>query len=96
LNRSHSTRNCSKNPDISGAEYQQGILFGYELREYLLEKFGHQRAYCGGASGEAVLNIDHVIPRSRGGCDRVSSLAVVCRMCNEAKGNRIPEHGWKN
>ncbi|WP_376795631.1 HNH endonuclease [Thermogemmatispora sp.] len=37
-----------------------------------------------------------MIPRSRGGCDRVSSLAVVCRMCNEAKGNRIPEHGWKN
>ncbi|MBX5456645.1 MAG: HNH endonuclease [Thermogemmatispora sp.] len=80
-----------QNPDISGVEYQQGTLFGYELREYLLEQFGHQCASCGGASGDTVLNIDHVIPRSRGGSDRVSNLAVVCRRCNEAKGNRMPE-----
>ena len=28
-----------KNPEISGIEYQQGELQGYEIREYLLEKF---------------------------------------------------------
>ena len=28
-----------QNPEISGIEYQQGTLAGYELREYLLEKF---------------------------------------------------------
>ncbi len=28
-----------QNPEISGAEYQQGTLFGYEVREYLLEKW---------------------------------------------------------
>jgi hypothetical protein len=27
-------------PDISGVEYQQGELVGYEVREYLLEKWG--------------------------------------------------------
>ncbi|WP_363325672.1 RRXRR domain-containing protein [Thermogemmatispora sp.] len=27
-----------QNPDISGVEYQRGTLFGYELREYLLEE----------------------------------------------------------
>ncbi|MCY0884561.1 MAG: RNA-guided endonuclease IscB, partial [Firmicutes bacterium] len=80
-----------QDPEIAGVEYQRGTLFGYELREYLLEKFGHQCAYCGGASGDAVLNLDHVIPRSRGGSDRVSNLAMVCRTCNEAKGNRLPE-----
>ena len=26
------------NPEISGVEYQQGTLLGYEVREYLLEK----------------------------------------------------------
>ena len=30
-----------KNPEISGIEYQQGELQGYEIREYLLEKFHH-------------------------------------------------------
>lgn len=28
-----------QNPEINGIEYQQGELFGYEVREYLLEKF---------------------------------------------------------
>jgi len=36
-----------ENPEISGAEYQQGTLFGYELKEYLLEKWGRKCVYCG-------------------------------------------------
>lgn len=35
------------NPEISGVEYQQGELQGYEVREYLLEKWGRKCAYCG-------------------------------------------------
>ncbi|WP_459575577.1 RRXRR domain-containing protein, partial [Cupriavidus sp. 8B] len=35
-----------QNPEISGVEYQQGELAGYEVREYLLEKWGRQCAYC--------------------------------------------------
>ena len=29
-----------ENAEISGVEYQQGELQGYEVREYLLEKWG--------------------------------------------------------
>ena len=47
-----------QDPDISAVEYQQGTLAGYEVREYLLEKFGHQCAYCHGASGDPVLNVE--------------------------------------
>ncbi|PZA08460.1 RNA-guided endonuclease IscB [Meiothermus sp. Pnk-1] len=36
-----------QNPEISGVEYQRGELYGYEVREYLLEKFGRRCAYCG-------------------------------------------------
>ena len=36
-----------QNPEVSGVEYQQGELFGYEVREYLLEKWGRKCAYCG-------------------------------------------------
>lgn len=35
------------NPEISGIQYQQGTLAGYELREYLLEKWSRTCAYCG-------------------------------------------------
>src|SRR5207245_2361418 len=36
-----------QNAEISGIEYQQGTLVGYEVREYLLEKGGRTCAYCG-------------------------------------------------
>ena len=35
-----------QNPEISGIEYQQGTLQGYEIREYLLEKWCRKCAYC--------------------------------------------------
>jgi 5-methylcytosine-specific restriction endonuclease McrA len=74
-----------QNPDISGVEYQQGTLAGYELREYLLERWGRECAYCGAEN--VPLEIDHIHPRSKGGSDRVSNLTLACRPCNQRKGN---------
>ena len=53
-------------PDIQGMEYQQGTLIGYEVKEYLLRKYGHKCVYCKGKSKDPVLEIEHVIPKSRG------------------------------
>jgi 5-methylcytosine-specific restriction endonuclease McrA len=75
-----------QNPDIPGIEYQQGELQGYEVREYLLEKWGRKCAYCG--AEHAPLTIDHIHPKSRGGSDRVSNLTLACFPCNQRKGNR--------
>jgi hypothetical protein len=72
-------------PDISGVEYQQGTLLGFELREYLLLRDKHTCQYCGGASGDPVLNIDHKHPRAKGGGDSVRNLIVSCVTCNDAK-----------
>ena len=74
------------NAEISGVEYQQGELAGYEVREYLLSKFGRKCAYCGAT--QTRLEIDHVQARSRGGSNRVSNLAIACEPCNQAKGNQ--------
>ena len=73
-----------QNPKIAGVEYQQGELAGYELKEYLLEKFNRKCVYCG-RSG-LPLNIEHVVPKSRGGSNRVSNLAIACVECNQKKG----------
>jgi 5-methylcytosine-specific restriction endonuclease McrA len=75
-----------ENPEISGVEYQQGELAGYEVREYLLEKWGRKCAYCK-ASG-APLEIEHITPKARGGSNRVSNLALACRDCNQEKGTQ--------
>lgn len=75
-----------QNPEIAGVEYQHGTLFGYEVREYLLEKWGRKCAYCD-ADNEP-LTIDHIYPRSKGGSNRVSNLTLACLPCNQRKGNR--------
>jgi hypothetical protein len=31
-----------QDPEMTGVEYQQGELTGYEVRQYLLEKWGHR------------------------------------------------------
>jgi 5-methylcytosine-specific restriction endonuclease McrA len=71
-------------PEISGIEYQQGTLAGYEVREYLLEKWHRQCAYCG--AKDVPLQIEHIQARSRGGTDRISNLCLACEPCNTAKG----------
>lgn len=75
-----------KNPEISGVQYQQGTLHGYEVREYVLEKFGRRCAYCG--ANNVSLQMEHIVPRSRGGSDRVSNLTLACEPCNLKKGTR--------
>ena len=72
-----------QNPEISGVEYQQGTLFGYELREYLLEKWHRQCAYCD--AKDVPLQIEHIRPKAQGGSDRVSNLTLACQCCNQKK-----------
>lgn len=74
------------NPEISGVLYQQGELAGYEVREYLLEKWGRCCAYCGAEN--TPLEIEHIQARINGGSDRVSNLTLACRPCNQRKGNQ--------
>lgn len=72
-------------PAVSGVGYQHGTLHGFEIREYVLEKWGRSCVYCD-ATG-VPLNLDHVVARSRGGSDRPSNLVPACVGCNRAKGN---------
>jgi 5-methylcytosine-specific restriction endonuclease McrA len=75
-----------QNAEISGVEYQQGELAGYEVREYLLEKFKRQCAYC--EAKNVPLEVEHIIPKSRGGSNCVSNLTLACHACNQRKGDQ--------
>ena len=74
-----------QHPEIFGIEYQQGELAGYEVREYLLEKWGRKCTYCG--KENIPLQIEHIIPKSKGSSNRISNLAIACEKCNQKKGN---------
>jgi 5-methylcytosine-specific restriction endonuclease McrA len=75
-----------EHPEVSGVEYQHGELAGWEVRAYLLLKYAYRCAYCG--KTEMPFEIDHIRPRSRGGSNRISNLALACHACNTAKGNQ--------
>ena len=74
------------NPEVSGTEYQQGELAGFEVKEYLLQKWSRQCAYCGAEN--VPLEVEHITAKSRGGSDRVSNLTVACTPCNRRKGHQ--------
>ena len=72
--------------EISGIGYQQGTLAGYQVREFLLEKWDRTCAYCG--TKDTPLEIEHIQPRETGGSNRVSNLCLACVPCNQKKGNQ--------
>lgn len=73
-----------KNSEITGIQYQQGTLPGFEVREYLLAKWNRHCSYCD--VKDVPLQIDHIHPKARGGSNRVSNLTLACRSCNQNKG----------
>jgi len=75
-----------QNPEVSGIEYQQGTLLGYSVKEYLLEKYKRSCCYCG--KTEVPLEVEHVVPKSKGGSNRISNLVLACRKCNRKKDNK--------
>ncbi|GHO46123.1 RNA-guided endonuclease IscB [Ktedonospora formicarum] len=78
-----------ENPNMTGMQYQQGTLQGYEVREYLLEKWQRACAYCG--KMDVPLQVEHIHPRAHGGTNRISNLTLACELCNKAKGTQSIE-----
>lgn len=72
----------SSDRKLCGSDYQQGLLYQTELRSYLFKKYNCRCVYCGNKATE----IEHVIPKSKGGTDSVHNLVIACRKCNELKG----------
>ncbi len=60
-------------------------------RRNLLLRDQYQCQYCQERPGVRGLNVDHVLPRSRGGQDTWENLVISCRECNLKKGRRTPE-----
>jgi 5-methylcytosine-specific restriction endonuclease McrA len=83
-----------QNAEISGVEYQQGELQGYEVREYLLEKWGRKCAYCNAEN--TPLQMEHIHCKGNGGSNRVSNLTLACEPCNQKKGSQPVELFLKN
>ncbi|MDA8195072.1 MAG: HNH endonuclease [Thermaerobacter sp.] len=67
---------------------------GSEVPEYPLEKWARASVYGGAA--HVALEVEHILPKSRGGTDRVGNVALAGHACNQAKGNQtsVKEFGY--
>lgn len=59
-----------------------------ELRQEIFERDGYTCVNCGSTEKES-LEIDHIMPISKGGKTEPSNLQTLCRNCNIRKGNKI-------
>jgi hypothetical protein len=55
------------------------------LRRFVLERDGNACVYCG--RSDIALTLDHVVPRSKGGCSTPMNTVAACEPCNLAKGS---------
>lgn len=59
------------------------------LRFEIFKRDAFTCRYCGKRSPEAILEVDHVVPRASGGTDDPENLVTSCYECNRGKRARL-------
>ena len=83
-NVSFDTAQMASDNYLVGTGYQQGPLYDTNLREFVFSKTNGRCSYCGAKATE----IDHIIPRVKGGSNSTFNLTPACRSCNQKKSNK--------
>lgn len=60
-------------------------------RRMLFKRDRNMCAYCGTVLHDKDLELEHVVPRSRGGATSWTNIVSACRYCNSKKDARTPE-----
>lgn len=58
------------------------------IRFRVLEKAKKRCELCGASSSVTQIDVDHIVPRSKGGSNDISNLQALCRTCNAQKSNK--------
>ena len=76
--------------EIYGDQFENNIddPVSGSLRYEVLKRSGGRCELCGVSHEEVRLDVDHIVPRSKGGSNDESNLQVLCRTCNSQKNNK--------
>ena len=67
---------------ISGTDYQNGEMTGFNAREYVLFRDNHECQYCHGKSKDKILETHHIESRKTGG-NTPNNLITLCSTCHK-------------
>ena len=70
----------------------QRALMTSSLRRSILERDGHTCKQCGASLStepHLLLEVDHIVPVSKGGLTRADNLQTLCWRCNRSKGAKL-------
>jgi hypothetical protein len=71
----------------------QRALMTAKLREYIKTRDNHTCKYCSvsiHAEPHLLLEVDHIVPTSKGGLSTEENLQTLCWRCNRTKSNKLP------
>lgn len=74
-------------PGAAAGATATGVRRADAMRLMLLHEQHGQCLYCGIDISLATMEVDHIVPTSRGGTSTRINLAATCRACNGSKGN---------
>lgn len=58
------------------------------IRVSILHRDGYKCVFCGRSAKQVELEVDHIVPFSKGGSNDPSNLQTLCFDCNRGKGSR--------
>lgn len=58
------------------------------VRVSILNRDNYKCVFCGRSSKQVCLEVDHIIPFSKGGSSEIDNLQTLCFDCNRGKGSR--------
>lgn len=80
-------------PEVIALKFYDKVHFEEPrlTRKNIYEHYGYRCCYCGKKFSIDKLNIDHILPKSRGGKTEWDNIVTSCIECNLKKGNRTPQ-----
>ena len=88
-NKSSSSKKTRKQKSKSKINKKRSRYISSTVRYAVLHRDNNRCVACGLTAKETQLQIDHIVPFSKGGSNSIDNLQTLCIDCNRGKSNLI-------